>query len=348
MKVKLIGQGAYGCVYNPGVDCNSTIQPGYVSKLVLKDNTSKNEYNIGLDIKRNIKNFSRYFIIQEKKCMTTRSNLSTTIFNKNMCKLLHNHDDKYMILMSKYIKSAELHTVLSKYNTSYKVLRLIMCISKRILLLEQANIIHMDMHFANILLSNKSNKLYIIDFGLALNTTYFFINKLPNYEYLKINIFNPTIDWEYWTIEYNLLGYIIKNNVKLSKKVILSCINDYYDNNNKIKYTFPDKYKYTSVAYNYFKRCNKGTKDENVIFLLSMCKSWDYYKLAIHITSIYINNEIPTLSLLRDMLLPDSNRVYGEESILQIKHTLNPRLKLNKINVSITLSASNSLSITNI
>ena len=63
MKVKLIGQGSYGCVYNPGFNCDSKIHPGYVSKLVLRNKTTMNEYNIGLDIKQKIKKYNKYFSI---------------------------------------------------------------------------------------------------------------------------------------------------------------------------------------------------------------------------------------------------------------------------------------------
>ena len=67
MKVKLIGQGSYGCVYNPGPSCDSKIHPNYVSKLVLRNSTSTNEYHIGMEIKKKIKQYKKYFVIQEKK-----------------------------------------------------------------------------------------------------------------------------------------------------------------------------------------------------------------------------------------------------------------------------------------
>jgi len=344
MKVKLIGQGSYGCVYNPGFNCDSKIHPGYVSKLVLRNKTTMNEHNIGLDIKQKIKKYDKYFIIQEKKCSTTRADLSPTIFNKDICKVLRGDNDKYMILRSKYVKSVEAYNVIGGYKTLHKILQFMYSISKRIYLLEQADIIHMDMHFANILIGTNNKKIYVIDFGLSLNTSYFFINKLPNYNYLEENIFNPKMDWAYWTIEYNLLGYIVRQRTTLTKKSILKCITEHYNSNSKLMLVFPNKEKYISRAFKYFKRCIKGTKDENVIFLLSMCKSWDYYKLAIHVTSFFINNSITPMPLLQIMLAPDDKRLYGIDYIKQLKlynRTTSKRYKIKSSGIfddTLTLS----------
>ena len=47
--IHIIGQGTYGCVYRPNIDCK-TKQIGsneYLSKMQRKDKTSKNEIIIG-------------------------------------------------------------------------------------------------------------------------------------------------------------------------------------------------------------------------------------------------------------------------------------------------------------
>ena len=55
---KLLSQGAYGCVYYPGIDCNGNEDKKrkYVTKLQKKGYNSDNEINIGL-IVRQLKNF---------------------------------------------------------------------------------------------------------------------------------------------------------------------------------------------------------------------------------------------------------------------------------------------------
>jgi hypothetical protein len=304
-----------------------------------------------MEIKKKIKQYKKYFVIQEKKCSIHKKDLSPSIFNKNLCKILNNKQDRYMILMSREIKSTELYTILIQFKTMFKIIKVIYTLSKRIQLLENADIIHMDMHFANILVSKKTNKLYVIDFGLGLNTSYMITNKLPNYDYLKENIFNPKLDWEYWTIEYNLLGYIVRHNMKLTKDNIMTCITDYYKNNEKIRYVFPNKSKYSKKAFHYFKRCIKKSRNDNVLFLLEMCKSWDYYKLAIHLTSFYMHNSLKPMSLLVDMLSPDKSRLYGKEYVSGLKQYIENNkdtIKKNKMDLSIQFSDTQTLSLKNI
>ena len=46
-ELKLIGEGTYGCVFYPGINCKGTIDtPNYVTKLQKNTNSIKNEWTI--------------------------------------------------------------------------------------------------------------------------------------------------------------------------------------------------------------------------------------------------------------------------------------------------------------
>ena len=57
-----LGQGSYGCVYYPGIDCKGKKnKKNTVTKVQEINFYSKNEKTVGLFIKKNIKNFKNYF-----------------------------------------------------------------------------------------------------------------------------------------------------------------------------------------------------------------------------------------------------------------------------------------------
>ena len=49
-KPEIIGQGSYGCVYKPSIQCDGTVPSNkYISKIQLIEQATKNEKGIGAD-----------------------------------------------------------------------------------------------------------------------------------------------------------------------------------------------------------------------------------------------------------------------------------------------------------
>ena len=66
--IQIIGQGTYGCVYRPNIDCQTKKidSKQFLSKIQRKDKTSKNEIVIGkkiISLPKNIYRFKTYFFI---------------------------------------------------------------------------------------------------------------------------------------------------------------------------------------------------------------------------------------------------------------------------------------------
>ena len=296
-KSKILAQGSYGCVYYPGYTCNGKEKEKlYVSKLSRNDTISQNEYSIGKLIKK-IPNYSKRFIVIEKKCKVKKNKLDT-----KECDFIKKGDyPYYLLLYSKYLNSIELHSILYDGEINYyKLLEITYTIYKRITELYSVGVIHMDLHFANILVSKKNGNLYVIDFGLALDSNQFFKEDKLNLTYINEKWFNYRTDLPYWTLEYIFISLIVKEKEELNKINILSTITEYYDYN-KVIHTLLDK-NYIKIVYDYYKSFENNSRETNLKLLLQYSNTWDYYKLAYHILS-YMNRKSIVFDELKWLLL---------------------------------------------
>ena len=306
-KSKLLAQGSYGCVYYPGYTCSGNKKEDkYVTKLSRNDKATKVEYEIGKLVKK-IPNYSKRFIIIEKKCLIKPKKIDSMKEDCNFIK--KKYYSSYVLLYSKYLKSKELAHVLTSQEISYyKLIELTKTIYNRITELYSVGIIHMDLHFGNILVSNKNGHIYVIDFGLSLDVNHFFKDNDLNLSYLNERWFNYKTDWPSWTLEYIFISLIVKEKEKLNKINILSTITEYY-NANKVLNNNLDK-NYIKVAYDYYKSFENNSRETNIKLLIKYSNTWDYYKLAYHILS-YMNrksivfNEFKWLLLLMMNPIPE-------------------------------------------
>jgi len=295
----LLSQGAYGCVYYPGYKCNNGVTTKYVSKLIQKDKYSTNEYKISKKIRKKIKHYENIFVVIEKKCNIQKSNIDTI---KDKCSLLKKNK-KYQLLYSRYIKSIELHKYIYDNNIGSKeVLTIFHNIFLSLNKLTQINIIHMDLHFSNVLVKDTIDNLYIIDFGLSLDIDLFFIDKKINIEYLKKYWFSyGTCIGSNWTLEYVFISLMIRENQKLNNENILSTIKKYYENNKIIKHYLGDKY--LDETFKYYKLLANKSNSSNIKYLLGFSHTWDNYKLGSHILSLLLKKDIVNKPIEYLMLL---------------------------------------------
>ena len=186
---------------------------------------------------------------------------------------------------SKYVKSPELSEYLKKKSTEAIIIKTYFLLCDRIDTMLTAGIIHHDLHFGNILYDGST--LYVIDFGLAMIQNKFLINNKPNYPYLKEAIFRYSPAWNYWTIEYHLLCYLVHEG-QLTRAIIEYTINYYLSKNVVFKLLGIDFLKgYQRVAIDYFMKYDSMLIDDAIIDLLQAARTWDLYKIALHYLDIY-------------------------------------------------------------
>jgi tRNA A-37 threonylcarbamoyl transferase component Bud32 len=183
MSNKLLGQGSYGCVYYPGIDCNAEYNKSkYVTKIQIKGSSTQNEINIGNIIKEKIKNYNKYFVIIIKSCPITINQINKkNKIDLNECKFLKEYNENFIDpeLNNKTLYLTYLKRVNGNdFNTFYKIyfkknrnISIIINNYKQLNfstnLLYENKIIHNDMHIHNIMVNRKNNNLLIIDFGLS-------------------------------------------------------------------------------------------------------------------------------------------------------------------------------------
>ena len=280
-KSKLLAQGSYGCVYYPGYSCtNKTKYTKYVSKLSRDDKPTQVEYNMGQVVMK-IPNYNKRFIVIEKKCKIKKIDDI-----KEGCEFIQKRDyPSYVLLYSRYLKSEELATVLSEKMISYyKLIQITHTVYNRISELYSVGIIHMDLHFGNVLVSKKNGRIFVIDFGLALDKNRFFKDNRLDISYINEKWFNYKTDWPSWPLEYIFISLIVKENQELTKITILDTITNYYKGKKNVLEEYLDK-NYIQIAYEYYKSFEKNSRDKNIRILLEYNNTWDYYKLAYHILS---------------------------------------------------------------
>ena len=204
---KFLGEGSYGCVYYPGIDCKGKKnKKKTITKIQEIHFYSKNEKNIGKYIKRNIKNYKQYFSPVIKSCVVKFQIIEKADLNLKKCdtifedynylknyyekfgysnssddnnfsdSLLRNLkntiDEQYYLMYVYYIKNKTLKDYYNDINIfSNFVISLLnnfALLLNSLMLLNKVRIVHNDFHVNNILINLKTNKPVIIDFGLSL------------------------------------------------------------------------------------------------------------------------------------------------------------------------------------
>jgi serine/threonine protein kinase len=298
---RFIASGAYGCIYHPPYDCNGKDlkDTTLVTKLVKNDYTSQTEY----DISTMLKNKDGFLLI-EKKCPVSSKSIEKSMAKD--CDLIERKDphikNKYLLLYSKYIHGTELANYM-KINFSIKHLVRTFCfLCKQIEVLIDCKIIHHDLHFGNIMYDSEKKRLIIIDFGLSIIASKFYLNNQLNMPYLKDAIFTYTPTWQYFAIEEHLLGYLVHKDT-ITEDIIQSTVDIYLEDHiiRDISPEYCKKYKEETVRY--FKKYANKPRDYLIKKFLSWWNTWDYFKISLHMMKIYIKMKVQFPELFMLLLL---------------------------------------------
>jgi serine/threonine protein kinase len=204
-KIEIIGQGSYGCVYKPSIQCDGTIKSDkYISKIQLEEQATENEKAIGQKIIK-ISKYSKHFAPIVESCKLNISKLKKEDLDK--CLLYEDNSDspfesnkiKYV---GKHTLSQALYILLNKYPKLFirLLIKTNVDLLKSVHLLNSNNIIHMDIKEDNIMIKDKDSSPIMIDFGISFDVT--------AYEDKK-TFFTYGYDYPPWCFEITLITYII-------------------------------------------------------------------------------------------------------------------------------------------
>lgn len=223
--IQIIGQGTYGCVYRPNIQCRTQNigSKQYLSKLQRKDKTSTNEIKLGKIIreKLHIRGDDDRFAPILESCPVNIGKLEEDKLSS--CKMVVQGKDKIKktgLVSNKlfYVGKQTLGDFLeskllkSKKNKTYyfkKVVNSQLYLLKSLEILNKINIVHMDLKHNNIMYHEKRKKPVIIDFGLSFHGNLFDINKYISEGNTPFGIAVPF--YIPWPIETILLSHLAKD-----------------------------------------------------------------------------------------------------------------------------------------
>ena len=255
-KIKYLSQGAYGCVFHPGFDCQGKIQSNkYITKLEVKKKTVIKEFEISEYIRKYIQNFNTMFAPILYYCPILVSKINKRSVEE--CDIIKKKDKIIYSTKIRYVGKKSLEPYLfslleEKKDVSFfnkQLFETHIYLLNSIEKLIQKKIVHFDIKEDNIMYDNKQSLPIIIDFGLS-----FRIDLLKSDVSYKnaFFIFAPTCEW--WCLELSIISFVVckeyNNNIFDSKKKmnissswmkdnvdindLLDVLDVYYYNNNNI------------------------------------------------------------------------------------------------------------------
>ena len=311
---KLIGQGTYGCVYYPGIDCHGKRKEDkkHITKVQVYDEVFIRELTIS-NIIRGILNYEKYYVPITESCSVNFNIVNKSISDIKDCNVVEKNKNRsnYVLTQELYIPGPNLHVLVGNFikdnkdnyaqvnHISEKLLFFYSYLSKSVEILSKHNIIHYDLKSDNIVIKHGNNSSvainhnipYIIDFGMSIdmNAIIKMLEREDNpniLQYLKQYFFTYASDVEYWPLEIHVICYILHSsdsannllNMEKIKNIIQSIIE-----NNKILKKCDEKYikefKEQSIKFMY-EIINKNKTNVAIIKkLISYYKSWNQYAL---------------------------------------------------------------------
>lgn len=266
--VHFLSQGAYGCIFHPGIDCDGDkADPSFVTKIQKNERTTANETAISSKIKR-INGYARFFAPIIKQCPVRFSSDTNPemkkcdVFNENSVdptneflsnkiryvgkKNMRRHLlDKYVPQYASY--GSEPHNLILKPQATAKharaffaeLLRTHIYLNRGIEQLVKHKLVHNDIRYNNVMFDQKLEVPIFIDFGLSID-----IRELSPETYRKrFYVFDI---YPYWSMDVHICNYIFQvvsypkaKTEKVTEETITSLIHSFiYKENAAEKNTF--------------------------------------------------------------------------------------------------------------
>lgn len=241
---QIIGQGTYGCVFRPDINCHTQL-PGsndYLSKISLQNTFSMTEISIGKVIK-SIPNFHFFFApilescdinvstidhSQIEKCDVITKSYANSYANSltgstipkfvsNKIRYVGNQDLNaylYHILIAECNNSSlvkclsHLKKTKNIINLLSKVVETHLYLLNSIKLLNENGIVHLDLKFNNIIHDKDNDVFIIIDFGLSKQIKDMEATNYQKYSKRRFGVLVET--YPPWAIDIVMLSYIAK------------------------------------------------------------------------------------------------------------------------------------------
>jgi len=309
-----LAAGVYGCVYYPGYTCqgkNMKKNKKWVSKLTYQNEKTDTEIEIGKRLKK-VEGSEHHFVLVHRDCSIPYTSLDQM---KKGCDLVKKNKS-YILLYSQFIPSIEFYKYLQNNTLFIRIFRCYYQLYEKISILIKNNVVHHDLHFANILYSTENAKLYIIDFGLSMMT-----DKFNDKTYLSTVFSRYLPEWAWYTPEIHLISYIIHYG-PLNEKVVHQTI-DMYLEKHEVFLLVPElRTTFKRDARAYFLPLVDWDTQECIEHLLSFWNTWDYYEISLRFLHLYLENKANYPAFYENLVLMTQANPEKRPKVLPIYQTI--------------------------
>jgi serine/threonine protein kinase len=212
----LINQGAYGCLYHPGIECNGKTlsETHYASKLVVQDEVAENEVEVGKIVMK-ILNYAVNFVPVVETCAVqlgkVRRHNPLALRKCEVAETTGKQKKKFMLMKMPYIDSLYFYDYVGAMRENKK--KIISCIFdtysylvESIGRLVEHDVVHYDLKLENILINLKTDTPIIIDFGLSVP-----INRLQtgsNQSFWSTYFYKYSPQYYVWPLEAHVINFL--------------------------------------------------------------------------------------------------------------------------------------------
>ena len=290
--LEYVHQGAYGCLYHPGINCDGTPIEDlrYATKLVIQDEMSENELYVGNAVK-NIVNYSVNFVPVIESCIVNLGKVRRNNPHElDKCDIVTNASkkNKFMLMKMPYIDSLYFYEYISNMGDNKR--KIISCIFdtynylvESIERLMEHNIVHYDLNPANILINLKTDTPVIIDFGLSILMDNM-DKKAKKAEFWKLHFYKYSPEYYVWPLEAHVINYLqnVSTSGALSRAEVESICETYVNANDALRiFSKGFRARYLKACIEQSEQWIGMERDAAFKGLIAGWHTWDNYSLSI-------------------------------------------------------------------
>ena len=316
---KVINQGGFGCIFHPSLLCkkekmDSEEAKEYVSKLVEKNFSSKNEIEIG-EIVKKIPFYSLYYVPILEHCRANLSKVGSKEIKK--CNIIDKEEAhvKYILLKMKYVKNIKFTEYLLTNKSKKHVLNIIFdTYSYFLFSLEQLmnyEIVHFDFKWDNAVIDLKTELPVILDFGISIpirklleynghlngndkdkreeekgnldkNEDENKKDKEDRYEIFRDYFYTYFPRYSLWPLEVHAMCYVLHEHSRITPESLQQLVDEYVDSNAAFTIFSPEFLeKYKKLCIETMEHLIDKPRKYVIHECLKFWSTWDNYALSI-------------------------------------------------------------------
>lgn len=289
---ELVNQGAYGCLYHPGLRCNgNTVKDTrYATKLVVQDEVAANEVAVGNAVKR-IVNYSVNFVPVIDTCVVNLSKVRRN--NPHALEKCDVVDDaskktKFLLMKMPYVDSLYFYDYIASMGGNKK--HIISCIfdtydylMESVERLAEHGIVHHDLKLQNILMNLKTDTPVIIDFGLSIVVGTSSPQTIPA-AFWKLHFYKYSPKYYVWPLETHVINYLWNESASgvLTRAEVESICGAFVNANDALRiFSRGFRARYLRACIDHHARWIGMDRGAACAGLLAGWRTWDNYSLSI-------------------------------------------------------------------